>query len=121
MVIDHDLLHPFQMSGYYAEPDDTTDENALIKGSIIATWALAVIVVCLRFVARRLSKASFWYDDWLVLPAAVSIPHIDNRSSYVESLGEQITLIRVPGLRHGVVLHLCCLEYVLRIVLEATP
>ena len=95
------------MSDYYA---DSTNENALIKGTIIATWALAVIAVCLRFVARGLSKARFWYDDWLVLPATVSIPHIKNRSNYVESLGEQIKLIRVPALRRGVVLHLCCLE-----------
>ena len=98
------------MSDYYVESDDVTNENALIKGSIIATWALAVIAVGLRFVARRLSKARFWYDDWLILPATVSIPHTNNRSNYVESLGEQSKLIRVPGLRHGVVLHLCCLE-----------
>lgn len=71
-MIDHYLLHLFQMSDYYAEPDDFTNENALIKGSIMATWALAVIVVCLRFIARRLSKARFWYDDWLVLPATVN-------------------------------------------------
>ena len=109
-MIDHDLLHSFQMSSAYAEVIYPTNDNALIKGSIIATWALAVIAVCLRFVARRLSKARFWYDDWLVLPATVSIPHIKSRSNYVESLGEQIKLIRVPDLRHGVVLHLCCLE-----------
>ena len=98
------------MSDYYAGPDDSTNENALIKGSIIATWTLAVIAVCLRFIARRLSKARFWYDDWLVLLATVSFPHINNRSNYVESLGEHIKLIRVPGLRRGVVLHLCILE-----------
>ena len=98
------------MSDSYADPDDSTNKNTLIKGSIIATWALAVIAVSLRFIARRLSKARFWYDDWLVLPATVSIPHVKNCSNYVESLGEQIKLIRVPALRHGVVLHLCCLE-----------
>ena len=64
------------MSTYIPEAELLTNENTLIKGSIIATWALAVIAVCLRFIARRLSKARFWYDDWLVLPATVSIPHM---------------------------------------------
>ena len=67
-----------------------SNESAQIKGSIVATWALAVIAVCLRFTARRLSKAGFWYDDWLMVPATVSIPHIKLSSNYVESLGEQI-------------------------------
>ena len=70
------------MSDYDAELYDSTNEDALIKGSIIATWALALIAVCLRFIARRLSNARFWYDDWLVLAATVSIPHMDSRSNY---------------------------------------
>ena len=98
------------MSDFYVFPDGFPNKDALVKGSIIASWALAVIVVCLRFIARRLSKARFWYDDWLVLPATVRIPRINNRSNYIESLGERIKLIRVPALRHGIMLHLCCLE-----------
>ena len=100
------------MSDYNTKYYNTHNEDALIKGSIIATWALAVIAVCLRFIARRLSKAMFWYDDWLVLPATVSILRktVAAITTYVESLGEQIKLIRVPALRRGVVLHLCCLE-----------
>lgn len=38
---------------------------------ILATWALAVIAICLRFLARQLSKAGLWYDDWLMIPATV--------------------------------------------------
>ena len=38
----------------------------------ISTWTVALIVVCLRFTARRLSKSGFWYDDWLMIPAVVS-------------------------------------------------
>lgn len=30
-----------------------------------------LIVVSLRFLARRLSKAVLWYDDWLMIPATV--------------------------------------------------
>ena len=70
------------MSDYNTEYYNTRNEDALIKGSIIATWALAVIAVCLRFIARRLSKTRFWYDDWLVLAATVSIPRMNSRSNY---------------------------------------
>ena len=87
-----------------------SNETAQIKGSIIATWALAFIAICLRFTARRLSKAGFWYDDWLMVPAQVSIPDINFSSNYVESLGAQIKLIRVPARCHGAVLHLRFLE-----------
>ena len=91
-------------------PDADSNENTQIKGSITATWALAVIAVCLRFIARRLSKAGFWYDDWFIVPAIVSIPQINFSRSYVESFGGQIKLIRVPARCHGAVLHLCFLE-----------
>lgn len=87
-----------------------SNKNAQIKGSIIATWALAVIAVCLRLTARRLSKAGFLYDDWLMVPATVRIAHIDFSSSYVDSPGEQIELICVPARCHSAVLHLCFLE-----------
>lgn len=40
----------------------------------IVTWTLAVTASCLRFTARRLSNAGFWYDDWLIVPAMVSVP-----------------------------------------------
>lgn len=49
-------------------------ENTRIGGSILATWTLTLITVCLRYFARTLSKAGFWYDDWLIVPATVSIP-----------------------------------------------
>ena len=45
--------------------------KAAIQGSTSATWALAFIAVMLRFTARRLSKAGFWYDDWTIIPALV--------------------------------------------------
>lgn len=46
-------------------------ETLAIQGSIIATWILAFIAVTLRFVARRLSKAGLWYDDFMIIPALV--------------------------------------------------
>ena len=50
-------------------------EQARIQGPIIATWVLAIIACILRFVARRISKAGFWYDDWLIVPALVVTLH----------------------------------------------
>lgn len=68
-----------------------------LRGVIIATWAIAIVIVCLRFLARRFSKAGLWYDDWLILPAIVSNPRMiitsptplvqeDNSSSHIYQL-----------------------------------
>ena len=43
-----------------------------IRGSVLALWFYALLGLCLRFYARRLTKADFWYDDWLLIPAMVS-------------------------------------------------
>ena len=51
--------------------DLTASKQPAIIGSIVATWAFAVIAVALRFFARRVSRAGFWWDDWLMLPALV--------------------------------------------------
>ncbi|KAM0798769.1 hypothetical protein BDR22DRAFT_934515 [Usnea florida] len=53
-------------------PYEYLNKSAQIKSIIITFFALAVIAVCLRFTARRLSKAGFWYDDWLIVPATLS-------------------------------------------------
>lgn len=42
-----------------------------ILGVNIATFCLAVIAITLRFTARRLTHAAFWWDDWLMIPAIV--------------------------------------------------
>ena len=47
-------------------------EKGPIRGSALALWFYALLGLCLRFLARRLSKAGFWYDDWLLIPAIVS-------------------------------------------------
>ena len=53
-------------------------EAVNVQASVLALWALTVIIVCLRFIARRLSKAGLWYDDWLIVPATVSILSTNN-------------------------------------------
>ena len=40
-------------------------------GINISTFVLAVISIILRFVSRRLSRAHFWWDDWLMISAIV--------------------------------------------------
>ena len=60
---------------------------ASLQGSAVATWALALVIVCLRFIARRLSKAGSWYDDWLIVPATVSILYTINRRNYLDGRG----------------------------------
>lgn len=42
-----------------------------IYAAVIITLILAVTAVALRFIARRLVKASIWLDDWLTLVALV--------------------------------------------------
>ena len=51
--------------------DADFDERSHIKCSILATWILALIVLSLRFAARKISKAGFWWDDWLLVLAMV--------------------------------------------------
>ena len=46
-------------------------EARRIQGPVISTWILALIAVCARFAARKMSKAGLWYDDWLIIPTMV--------------------------------------------------
>lgn len=47
-------------------------QQYVIVVSLFSTWTLAIIVVCLRFASRVISKVGFWLDDWLIIPAMVS-------------------------------------------------
>ena len=49
-----------------------SSKSGPIRGSVLALWIYALLGLCLRFLARRLSKAGFWYDEWLLIPAMVS-------------------------------------------------
>lgn len=55
-----------------------------ILGVNIATFCLAVFAILLRFTARRLTRAAFWWDDWLMLPAIViCVTQVDNQGTDV--------------------------------------
>ena len=49
----------------------TTPSSERIRGTVVFMWSLMLVVVSLRFVARRLAKSILWYDDWLIILAAV--------------------------------------------------
>jgi hypothetical protein len=51
--------------------DLTANQQPRIIGLVAATWALATIALVLQFYCRRLSKAGFWWDDYLMIPAYV--------------------------------------------------
>lgn len=55
-------------------PKEYLDANQgpKVDAITIFTFTLAVVGVSLRFLARVLTKASLWWDDWLVLAALVS-------------------------------------------------
>ena len=47
------------------------DRGSTIVGTCVALIVFSTLAVALRFLSRRLSKAGFWYDDWLALAALV--------------------------------------------------
>ena len=47
----------------------TLKPNTYASG--IVTFAVASLAVLLRFVARRLKKLNWWYDDWFIVAALV--------------------------------------------------
>ena len=60
------------MEGPPPGTDLSASQVGRILGVNIATFCLAVIAIILRFIARRLTRAVLWWDDWLMLPAIVS-------------------------------------------------
>ena len=56
-----------------AIPGDIHASKAhLILGVSIALLILSFIAVALRLLARRLSGAGLWWDDWLIIAALVN-------------------------------------------------
>ena len=55
-----------------------------LYAAVIATPILAILVVALRFISKRLVRSSMWLDDWLTLLALVrysptqELPILDN-------------------------------------------
>lgn len=45
----------------------------VLYGGTISLQVLSTLIVALRFLARRVSKAGLWWDDWLIVPALVGV------------------------------------------------
>lgn len=52
------------------------DKRASIMVTSIVTWCMAVLVVGLRLVSRRLKNIDLWIDDWLIIAALVRTLYI---------------------------------------------
>ena len=59
------------------------DKGYKVLISAIVLYVLVVISVSLRLFARRISKASLWWDDWFILLALAGSSHpMSGRTSY---------------------------------------
>ncbi|GFP53034.1 satratoxin biosynthesis SC1 cluster protein 4 [Trichoderma asperellum] len=64
------------------------DRRASIMVTSIVTWCLAVLVVGLRIVSRRLKNIDLWIDDWLIIAALIpSCAHVFGMGVYAVSRG----------------------------------
>ena len=52
--------------------DDHANRGRIVLGISIFVSFLAITAVALRFLSRKLSKAQYWWDDWMILGALVS-------------------------------------------------
>ncbi|KAF2806913.1 uncharacterized protein BDZ99DRAFT_422208 [Mytilinidion resinicola] len=67
--------------------DLSASRQPQIWAAIGTTYALAVICVALRFLARRLVKFTFWLDDWLVLGALAILTALIIETKYWTDAG----------------------------------
>ena len=49
---------------------DLSPNKSVIPVAIMM-WVLALATFGLRMTSRKISKAGFWWDDWLMIPALV--------------------------------------------------
>ena len=54
-----------------ASANDAGDRGPDILGAIISTYCISIVAIGLRTIARRVSKAGFWIDDWLIFAGTV--------------------------------------------------
>ena len=51
--------------------DKHANKGSLVLGVSILVSVLAITAVALRFLSRKLSKAHYWWDDWMIVAALV--------------------------------------------------
>ncbi|KAL7788706.1 hypothetical protein V8C37DRAFT_418302 [Trichoderma ceciliae] len=64
------------------------DRRSTIMVTSIVTWAMAVLVVGLRIVSRRVKNINLWIDDWLIIASLIpSCAHVFGMGVYAVSRG----------------------------------
>ena len=71
-----------------------------IYGATITLTIIATAAVILRFISRKISTASFWWDDWTILIALVTLSE-RNRSNDMYADNHSRSCILVPLLAIG--------------------
>jgi hypothetical protein len=71
--------------------DLSADRRASIVATSVVTWLLAVVVIILRLLSRRMKGVELWLDDWFIIAALVSLGHL---SFQWDSVSDQIPRCR---------------------------
>ena len=53
------------------QEDVSTDRGPIIIGVVSFLWVLTIIATSLRVISKYLSKAKWWWDDYLAIIASV--------------------------------------------------
>ena len=80
------------------------------------TWVVGLIAIVLRFLARKVSRAPFWWDDWLIIPAQLftmvgmilaitcwrprhllAAPGTDNSAATAHGFGQHVSLVGIDA------------------------
>lgn len=56
--------------------NDAGSRGPDIIGAIVSTYCIALVALGLPTVARKISKAGFWIDDWLIYASMVMLVSI---------------------------------------------
>lgn len=52
--------------------NDSADRGPIILGVVSFLWVLTIIATSLRVISKYLSKARWWWDDYLAIIASVT-------------------------------------------------
>lgn len=62
------------MAEHYQMSGPVPDKGGYIVGTAVAAAIVTTITVALRCCSRRLTKAGFWWDDWVIIASLVRQP-----------------------------------------------
>jgi hypothetical protein len=68
------------------------DQGPMVEGVVAVLTVLSCVAVALRFWARHLAKAGYWYDDWFAL-AGLFVVLASNSTRYIRAYPSQLLLL----------------------------